>query len=252
MPYTPSRTHDQSNDDKLNHFATTHWNTVRTASDMSGPGSGAALEELCRRYWYPLYAHARREGYDRHDAEDITQEFLARIMEGRALQQADPQRGRFRSFLLGSLKNHLLDQNKKACAQKRGGGQSLISLDAESAENSCELASDSNLSSERVFDRQWALAIMGQTVSRLREEYAMAERLELFEEVKQFRDDEEPTDTYATAAARLGLSVSAFKSAIYRMRQRHRDLLREEVARTVETAADVDEEIRYLISVLAG
>jgi RNA polymerase sigma-70 factor (ECF subfamily) len=232
-------------------FATTHWRVVLAAGEGAAPGSAAALEKLCRAYWYPLYAYVRREGYSPHDAQDLTQEFFAWLLESKHLRVANPERGKFRSFLLVRLKHFLSDQRKKARAQKRGGGQVVVSLDAELAEERYLLEPATELTPEAIFDQRWALTVMEQTVSRLREEYVAAGQTELFEELKHFQPLEGAGPSYAEVAARLGLSQSAVKSAIYRLRQRHRDLLREEIAHTVSTAAEVDEEIRYLIAVMA-
>jgi hypothetical protein len=165
---------------------------------------------------------------------------------------ADPERGKFRSFLLCRLKHFLSDDRKQARAQKRGAGQALISLDAQSAEERYALEPATELTPDKIFDRRWALTVMEQTVARLRAEYVAGDREELFEELKHFQPGEETGRSYAEAAARLGLSESAVKSAIYRLRQRHRDLLREEIAQTVTMPAEVDEEIRYLITVMGG
>lgn len=233
-------------------FATTHWSVVLAAGDSSAPGAKEALERLCRTYWYPLYAFARRQGHSPHDAQDLTQEFFAWLLESKHLRVADSERGKFRSFLLGMLKNFLSDERKRAQAQKRGGGQALISLDAASAEERFDLEPATDLTPEIIFDRRWAWTVMEQTVARLREEYVSAGRAELFEELKHFQPGEEAGQSYAEVAARLGLTESAVKSAIWRLRQRHRDLLREEIAHTVATPADVDEEVRYLVAVLGG
>lgn len=233
-------------------FATTHWSVVLAAGHSSLPGAHEALEKLCRAYWYPLYAYIRRQGFSSHDAQDLTQGFFAALLESRGLRVADPERGRFRSFLLTRLKHFLSDERKKVHAQKRGGGQTIVSLDAELAEERFRSEPSTELTPELIFDRRWALTVMEQTVARLRAEYVAADRAELFEELKHFQPGEEAGRTYADVAARLGLSESAVKSAIWRLRQRHRDLLREEIAQTVATPAEVDEEIRYLISMMSG
>ena len=222
------------------------------AGETSAPGAQEALEKLCRAYWYPLYAFVRRQGYDPHDAQDSTQQFFAWLIEHKQLRVADEELGKFRSFLLTMLKHFLSDERKKARAQKRGGGQELLSLDAQSAEDRYRLEPVTNLTPERIFDQRWALTVMEQTVARLRLEYIAAGRVELFEELKHFQPGEEAGLSYAEVAVRLGLTESAVKSAIYRLRQRHGNLLREEIAHTVATPADVDEEIRHLIAVMAG
>jgi RNA polymerase sigma-70 factor (ECF subfamily) len=210
------------------------------------------MEKLCRTYWPPLYAYVRRQGHGPHDAEDLAQGFFAWLLESKHLRVADPERGKFRSFLLVRLKHFLSDERKKAQAQKRGGGQPLLAIDVELAEQQYRLESVAEVTAEKSFDRRWALTVMEQTITRLREEYVAAGRVGLFEELRHFQPGAEATDSYRDVAARLGLSESAVKSAIYRLRQRHRDLLREEIAHTVTTPAEVDEELRYLISVLGG
>jgi RNA polymerase sigma-70 factor (ECF subfamily) len=230
-------------------FTKTHWSVVLA----SAQGAGDALERLCNSYWYPLYAHVRRQGSSPHDAQDLTQEFFAWLLASNHLSVADPELGKFRSFLLVRLDNFLSDQRKKARAQKRGGGQVIVSLDAELAEERYRLEpTTSELTPEKHFDRHWAFTVMEQTVARLREEYVAAGRAELFEELKRFQPGEDATQSYTEVAARLGLSESAMKAAIFRLRRRHRDILREEIAQTVATPAKVDEEIRYLIAVIAG
>ena len=233
-------------------FATTHWSLVLAARQSGTPGAAQALDKLCRTYWYPLYAYIRHRGHSVEDAQDLTQEFFARLLEHKQLRVADPERGKFRSFLLGTLKHFLSDERKKVRAQKRGGGQELLSLEARSAEDRYRLEPATDLTPEKIFDRRWAWTVMEQTVARLREEYVAAERAELFEELKHFQTGEDAGRSYAEVAVRLGLSESAVKSAIWRLRQRHGDLLREEIAHTVATPAEVDEEIRYLIAVLGG
>lgn len=233
-------------------FASTHWSVVLAAGHSSAPGAREALEKLCGSYWFPLYAFIRRQGHNPHDAEDATQEFFVWLIEHKQLCVADAERGKFRSFLLAMLKHFLSDERKKARAQKRGGGQELLSLDAQSAEDRYRLEPATNVTPETLFDRRWALTVMEQTVARLREEYVAADRAELFEELKHFQPGEEAGRSYAEVAVRLGLTESAVKSAIYRLRQRHGDLLREEIAHTVATPAGVDEEIRHLIAVLGG
>jgi RNA polymerase sigma-70 factor (ECF subfamily) len=233
-------------------FSTTHWSVVVAAAHSSAPGARDALEKLCATYWYPLYAYVRRRGYRPHDAEDLTQAFFEWLLQSDHLDVADPQRGRFRSFLLVRLKHFLSDEWKRSRAQKRGGGRTPISLDAQSAEARYAIEPVTELTAEQVFERRWALAMLEQTVARLREEYVTAGRTELFDELKHFPPGEKGDRPYAEAATRLGLTPSAVKSAIHRMRKRHRDLLREQIAHTVSTPGEVDEELRYLIKVMGG
>jgi RNA polymerase sigma factor (sigma-70 family) len=233
-------------------FASTHWSVVLTAGHGSAFSANEALEKLCRTYWYPLYAFLRRQGHTPHDAQDLTQGFFAWLLTNDQLATADPQRGRFRSFLLCRLKGYLLDQRKKARAEKRGGGQVPISLDAELAEERYRQEPASDLAADKIFERRWALMVLETAVSRLREEYAASGREKLFEELKGFQPGEESEGSYAEAAARLNLTESAMKSAIWRLRRRHRQLLRDEIAQTVSGPSELEEEIRYLIGVVGG
>jgi len=232
-------------------FCTTHWSVVLAAGGSAVPGALDALEKLCRAYWYPLYSFIRRRGYNPHDAQDLTQSFFAELVESRFLRAADHDRGRFRSFLLVRLKHFLSDERKKAQAQKRGGGQTVLSLDVEMAEERYGSEPTTALTPEVIFDRRWAMMVLEQTVARLRREYVAAGRVELFEELKHFQPGEESDRSYLEVAARLGLSEGAVKSAIWRLRRRHVDLLRDEIAQTISTPAEVDEEIRYLITMVS-
>jgi RNA polymerase sigma factor (sigma-70 family) len=233
-------------------FNTTHWSLVRRAGGVSEGSALRALDSLCQTYWYPLYAFVRRQGYAAPDAEDLTQGFFAWLLESKHLSVADPEIGRFRSFLLCRLKHYLSDEYKKARAQKRGGGQAVISLDLVLAEEWYGLEPAGGLSPDQVFDRRWAATVMEQAVARLRAEYIAADRVALYEELKQFQPGMEAERSYAESGGTLGLSEGGVKSAIYRLRQRHREFLREEIARTVATPSGVDEEIQYLITMLSS
>jgi RNA polymerase sigma factor (sigma-70 family) len=225
---------------------------VLAAGKHDSERTRTALATLCTAYWYPLYTFIRRQGNGSHDSEDLTQAFFAWLLQSDYLRGADPSRGRFRSFLLATLKHFLSDERKKARAQKRGGGQALLSLDAQAAEERYVLEPATSATPDQLFDQRWALAVMEQTVTRLRQEYVAAGRAGLFEELKHFQSGEAASDSYRAVAAKLGLSESAVKSAIFRLRRRHRDLLREEIGHTVATSSAIDDEIRYLISVMSG
>jgi len=231
-------------------FATTHWSLVGAAGESQSPDGRRALEKLCGIYWAPLYGYIRRFGYSVHDAQDLTQGFLAWLLDSNHIRVADPERGRFRSFLLVRLKHYLSDEHKKRSAQKRGGGQAVISLDEVSREDSALAGHSPDLSHERVFDRSWAMAVLTRSVERLRSEYAAAGSGTLFEELRQFQSLEGAAASYREVAARLGLTEGAVKSAIFRFRRRHAALLREEIAQTVSRQTDIDLELRYLIEVL--
>jgi DNA-directed RNA polymerase specialized sigma24 family protein len=234
-------------------FTSTRWSLVVEAAQSKSTQSTVALEKLCGAYWFPLYAFVRRQGYASSDAEDLTQGFFGWLLASKHLRVADPQLGRFRSFLLCRLKHFLSDECKKVRAQKRGGGRFIVSLDAAQAEEWYGLEpATAELSPDLIFDRRWAVAILERTVGRLRAEYVVANRAQLYEELKHFQPGEQTERSYAEVGARLKLSESAVKSAIYRLRQRHCDLLREEISQTVATPSEVDEEIRYLISMMGA
>lgn len=231
-------------------FATTHWSVVLAAGGEDLPQRTEALERLCRTYWYPLYAYVRRRGFGPEDAQDLTQEFFTRLLKKNYPAQADRGKGKFRSFLLLTLSHFLADEFDRAKTRKRGGGQVFISLDQEAAEGRYrrELAA-AELTPEKLFERRWAQSILDQALKRLRAEYG-TETSEAYAVLKMFEPGEQLTLSYAEAAARLGISESAIKSKIHRLRQRHRELVREEIAQTVCSAAEVDEELRHLIAVL--
>jgi len=232
-------------------FATTHWSVVVAASDQDSPQKVDALEKLCRAYWYPLYAFIRREGYHPQDAQDLTQGFFTRLLEKNYLAQTDRQKGRFRSFLLAALKHFLSDEQDKARAQKRGGGQALISLDEQTAEGRYCLEPADVMSAEKLFERRWALTLLEQARTRLREEYVAGGKAEFYDQLR-IMEAEEKKGTYAESAARLGTTESAIKSAVPRLRRRYAELVREEIAHTVNSPGEIDEEIRYLIAVISS
>ena len=233
-------------------FATTHWSVVLAAGHDSAPGAREALEKLCRTYWYPLYAYIRRRGYNAADAQDLTQEFFTRLLGKNYPSQADPAKGKFRSFLLLRLNHFLADEHDRAKTQKRGGGQIFISLDEQSPEDRYCLEPADELSPEKIFERRWAQTLLDQAIARLEAEFVAAGKAEIYEVLSAFQPGEQNALSYAEAAARLAVSESAVKSMIHRMRQRHRELVREEIAQTVSTAAEIDEELRHLIAVIAG
>jgi DNA-directed RNA polymerase specialized sigma24 family protein len=230
-------------------FATTHWSVVVAAGDPAGPGASEALERLCRAYWYPLYTYVRRHGCSPADAEDLTQEFFARLLAREYIARADPLKGRFRAFLLSGIKRLLADERDKASRLKRGGRTRTLSLDNRDAEARYRMEPADSLTPERLFERSWVATLLDAAACRLRDEYVAAGRGNLHDELCAFRLDAEGQPAYAEAAARLGQSESAIKSAVWRMRQRHQELVREEVAQTVASGGEVDDEIRYLLQV---
>jgi RNA polymerase sigma factor (sigma-70 family) len=230
-------------------FATTHWTVVRAAGDRNGP---EALEKLCRTYWYPLYAYVRQSGLDAEDAQDLTQEFFLRLLRKNYPAQADPGKGKFRSFLLLTLRHFLADEYDRARTRKRGGGQLVLSLSEEAAEEQYCLELPSDASPEQLFERRWARKILEQAVARLRSENQAPGRAEAYSVLRAFEPGEQCPPSYAEAASRLGISESAVKSMVYRLRQRHRELVRDEIAQTVSTEAEIEEELRHLIAVISN
>jgi RNA polymerase sigma-70 factor (ECF subfamily) len=233
-------------------FVTTHWSLVISAGGNDTARARNALEKLCRSYWFPIYAFVRRQGHGPHDAQDLTQEFFARLLEKKQLAGVDPAKGRFRSFLLASLKHFLANEWDKAKAQKRGGGQILIPIDVATAETSCGFEPADHLTAERIFERRWALTLLEQVLRRLRAEYTRDGKENLFEQLKPTLTEVSRSVRYAEIAARLGTSEGAVKVAVHRLRQRYREVLRAEIADTVASPGEVEDEIRNLFAALAG
>jgi len=232
-------------------FDTTHWSVVLAARGESADAQ-MALEKLCRVYWYPLYAFVRRQGHSPEDTEDLIQGFFARLLQRKDLETVQRERGRFRSYLLVSLKHFLINEQLRARTEKRGGGQSLISLDEVEAEKKFAREPVDNSTPEKIFERRWALALLDTVLERLRREHEATGRLRLFDTLRCFLSDEPAEQSQAQIGAQLGLSTGAVKQAVRRLRQRYRELLHEEVANTVATAADIDDEVRHLVAVLRG
>lgn len=221
---------------------------VLTAGQGQSPQAGRALEELCRTYWWPLYAYVRRRGYEAHEAEDLTQEFFARLLTKNYLADVAREKGKFRSFLLASLKHFLANEWDRARAKKRGGEHAHISLDAHAAETRYRSEPMDELTADRVLDRQWALTLLELVLARLDAEYAGAGKAELFERLKVYLTAVKDSVPYATVATKLGTTEGAVKVAVHRLRQRYRKLLREEIAHTVASPADIEGEIRHLFA----
>ncbi len=233
-------------------FTNTHWSQVLLAVDpLEGTKATAALEYLCRTYWYPLYAFVRRSGYDPEEAQDLTQAFFARFLEHNSFGQADPSRGRFRSFLLGALKNFLVMEWRKAHAAKRGGQQTFFSLDAQAAEERYRFEPVTDLTPEKIYERRWALTVVDRVLARLQEEWDAPGKREQFQALKPFLSSPTGKIDYAPAAAALGTSTNTVAAAVYRMRRRCAALVREEIGHTVATAAEQEEELRHLFSLLS-
>lgn len=231
-------------------FATTHWSLVLAAGDFQAPGSRAALGELAEAYWYPLYAFARRRGHDAEDAADLVQGFFARLLETSGLGTANPERGRFRSFLLGAFKHFISNERDRTSALKRGGGALAISLDAASAEARYDLEPADPQNPERIFERRWALAVLDRGLARLRREHRAAGKEASFEELKSFLAGTSERGTVGEAAARLGMSDGAARVAVHRLRRRFGELLRTEIAATVASSEQIEDELRFLLAAL--
>jgi RNA polymerase sigma factor (sigma-70 family) len=232
-------------------FVTTHWSVVAAAGRSDTPRAQEALEKLCQSYWFPLYAYVRRRGHSIEDAQDLTQGFFAHLLAHNAVATADPEKGRFRSFLLGSLNHFLSDEWDKARAEKRGAGKT-VSLDTESAETWLRQQPSENLTPEKAFELRWAITLLEQVYRQLEAEHRQQGKAELFDALRTTLAGPGNSAPYAALAARLGMNEGAVKVAVHRLRQRYRALLRETIAETVATAEEVDEELRYLLRTVAG
>jgi RNA polymerase sigma factor (sigma-70 family) len=230
-------------------FATTHWSVVLAAGSHA-PQAQESLEKLCRTYWYPLYVYARRRGYAEADAQDLTQEFFARLLAGDWLGRVDQQRGRFRSFLLTSMSRFVTNEWDKSRTQKRGGGR-VVSLPFGTADEHCRWEPADNVTPEQSFEWRWALTLLDQVMNRLCADYAQQSKAELFETLKPCLLGERAGQPYAMLASKLGMTEGSVKVAVHRLRQRYRQLLREEIANTVEKPGEIEEEMRHLFAVLA-
>jgi len=231
-------------------FRTTHWSVVLLARRNDTERGEPALAELCRVYWYPLYAYARRLGQSAEDAQDLTQEFFARLIEKHWLESVEQSRGKFRSFLLTAFKHFMASEWHRARAFKRGGGQPLVWLGGTEAEDRYNLELVDTATPEAIYDRRWALTVLDQTLTRLEMEQRTAGHAERFEAVKDCLLGEPGDTTLAELGARLGLTEAAMKSIVRRLRERYRVLLREEVAQTVDGPDGVDDELRSLLAAL--
>ena len=221
-----------------------------TAGQEDRDAAWDALEKLCGIYWDPLYAYVRRQGHSAADAQDLTQDFFARFVERKYVQLADPARGRFRTFLLTSLKHFLVNEWNKANTLKRGGGQKVLSLDEERAEKRFAAEPVVDQAPDATFDQRWATTLLNRALANLRDEFAADGKVAAFEQLKGYVWGAGESAGYADTAGKLGMSEGALKVAVHRLRQRFGEELRAEVARTVATPADIDEELRYLITVV--
>jgi RNA polymerase sigma-70 factor (ECF subfamily) len=231
-------------------FATTHWSVVLAAKAGAASDGAAALERLCQTYWQPLYSYIRREGHDANEAQDLTQEFFARLLARDYLKSVRPQKGKFRSFLLAYLKNFLSEQRRRNGAQKRGGGCEIVSFNEPWGETGYLREPVDDLTPDQVFERRWAQTVLQSALDRLRREYDSRGKSAEFESLQDYLPHEEGGKSYAQLGADLGMTESAVKSALHRMRQRHREILREEIAHTVARPEEIDEELRHFRTLL--
>jgi RNA polymerase sigma factor (sigma-70 family) len=232
-------------------FPTTHWSLIRSSADDNGAQAEAALAELCRTYWYPIYSFIRARSASADQAQDLAQEFFVHLLTRRVFASAQPEGGRFRSFLVTSLKNFLSDQTDRRNAQKRGGGTFTMSIDIIGAEERFAHEPVHGETPERIFDRQWALAVVSQTYSQLRDALEREGRGRLFKYLQSFLPGGSDPPATAALSQELGMTENATKVAIHRLRRRYRDLLRANVTHTLSNPAEVDDEIRFLLSSLS-
>jgi RNA polymerase sigma factor (sigma-70 family) len=233
-------------------FAGTHWTSVLNAGRSDSTQARSAMERLCQAYWQPIYAFIRREGHGPEDAEDLTQEFFTRLLAKNFLRNVDPTKGRFRSFLLAAVKHFLANEYDKARAQKRGGGVSLIPIERAAAETSYRREPVETVTPDKLFERRWALTLLENVLKLLREEYTSQGKTALFEALKATLTGERSSLPYSELGSKLGMSEGAVKVAVHRLRQRYREILREEIAHTVASPPEIDEEIRALFAALGS
>jgi RNA polymerase sigma factor (sigma-70 family) len=239
-------------DGKVGAFSTTHWSVVLGAGQNNLTAAAVALERLCRIYWYPIYAFIRRRGSSQHDAEDLTQGFFAHLLEKETLKKVDRQKGKFRSFMLAALTNFLNNEWDKQQTLKRGGKIQIISLDETRAEELYSREPVESLTPEKLFERRWAFTLVERVLARLKQEYATANKLKLFEKLERGLTREVTQDVCAGWAAALVMSEGAVKVALHRLRRRYGELLRGEIAHTVATPEELDEEIRHLCASISN
>ena len=232
-------------------FATTHWSVVAQSALTDVPEAAKALEQLCEMYWPPIYSFIRRRGYAPADAQDLAQSFFAFFLRTKAYARTDPLHGKFRSFLLASVKNFLSDNWDRDQAIKRGGDCQFISLNQETAEAFYDPANASDSTAERVFELRWAKRLTANALNSLREELKAEGKTKLFEELKNFLAGGSELPSYDCASARMSLPRATVKTHVHRLRQRYREIVRREIARTVSAPQEIDEELRYLCDVLA-
>mgnify|MGYP001552490994 FL=1 len=232
-------------------FATTRWTMVLAAGRNSSPDAARALEDLCRAYWYPLYAYVRRRGHAKADAEDLTQAFFARLLEKDFLRAASREKGRFRTFMLVAFQRFCANEWDRSRAQKRGGGQVVLSLNLDTAERRYHAEPADELSADRIYERRWALTLIEQTMARLRGEYEASGKGRDFDQLKTFLAADGDTIPYAELAEKLGQGEGALRVAVHRLRKRFRETFRQEIAQTVSSPGEIEGELRHLLAALS-
>jgi len=236
----------------LSEFQTTRWTLVQAAAENPTVDSRQALAALCQIYWPPVYAFIRRNGFDQDQSQDLCQGFFALLLEKNYLSDADPRRGRFRSFLLTAVKHFLLNEYHRSHALKRGGGQASISIDLAAAETWCAPALVEETTPESLFERRWAISLLDHVLAKLRAEFSAAGTPAQLELVSVFLNEDFEDAQYKELAEKLGMTVGALRTSVYRIRRKYRRLLREEIVQTVSTPEEVDDEIRFLLSTLGA
>jgi RNA polymerase sigma-70 factor (ECF subfamily) len=231
-------------------FATTQWSQVLAAKDPTGTESQKALASLCEAYWYPLYAYVRSQGHDPEESRDLTQSYFAYLLEKNILEDVDPSAGRFRSFLLATLKHYVAKERRKQDALKRGGGTKTISLDKEDAESRYGLEPAARLTPEQVYENRWALTVLERAMQHLETEWKDGERPKQFQHLKPHLTGQEPRIPFREVAAELEMTEGAVRGAMHRLRQRFGQLIRDEIAETVANPDEVDDEVRHLLAVV--
>jgi RNA polymerase sigma factor (sigma-70 family) len=246
---TPS---DDSDAGKGGQFTTTRWSAILLSAQSQAPGSDNAREEFCQLYWYPLYAFIRRRGYNADDARDLTQGFFLFILDRKALKRATPEKGKFRSFLLGSLKNYLSNEYQRENAIKRGGKIDFVSVDFSDGEDRYSREPADSLTPDKIFDANWAVTLLGQAIERLKEEYSAQGKGNIFETLRPYLDlsDTAQAPSYECVSEKLKVSGAGVKTLIHRFRKRYSEILREAVAQTVTDPSEIDDEIRSLCEAL--
>ncbi len=230
-------------------FRTTQWSLILIAADTSSPEAREALAKLCEKYWPPLYAFVRRLGHQPEDAQDLVQGFFANLIEKNYLQDVNRERGRFRSFLLAALKHYMANEWQRRKAQKRGGGQTLLSLDLQSAEDFYKIEPVDSLTPERIYERRWVMSLLEQTVGILRQDFVRQGKEDLFDVLKPFLTVDEERLSYEELSRRCNMSEGAVKTTVHRLRRQFGELLRKTIANTLSNPGDLDDEIRYLFTI---